>query len=109
MNQKIIAFISYITIIGWVIAFGLSKAPKFKTPFVLFHLRQSLGLFVTGIVVYILDIFTGWLPFFSLGYWLLGLGVFIGIIAGAYSALNESNEKTPLIGWIYQESFPFLK
>ncbi|AXT19942.1 hypothetical protein D7030_02125 [Flavobacteriaceae bacterium AU392] len=105
MNQttieegKQMALISYITIIGVVIAF-YSNTEK-KNSFTAFHIRQSLGL---------------WLTFFALGYiigvfdsWTITLGfyIFFGVlfIFGITTALSGKIQPTPILGTLYQKIF----
>jgi len=51
-SQRISALIAYIPVIGWLYA-ALTQR---KNSFVIFHLRQSIGL-----VVFLVAVFAGWL------------------------------------------------
>ena len=49
MDAKTIAWVSYLTIIGWIIAFVSYGNLNPKTSLATFHLRQSLGLILLGV------------------------------------------------------------
>ena len=96
------AIISYLTIIGTIIAFYLNNDAK--NEFASFHIRQSLGL---------------WLTFFALGYiiggfdsWLVTLGwyIFFGVlfIFGFMTAVTGRTQPTPILGTLYQKIFAGL-
>ena len=72
MDKKTTALVSYITLIGWLIAFFTGKDDA--DDFVKFHFRQSLGLHITSFVFCIvLGIIISIVPALSfLG--LIGLG-----------------------------------
>jgi uncharacterized membrane protein len=103
-NGKQIAVISYITIIGLIVAFVMNSEPKHE--FAKFHIRQSLGIGLTGLVgamVLVLIPILGWiiLPFFQIGIvvlWVLGL----------INAINNKSEPVPLLGKYYAEWFKNL-
>ena len=96
------AIISYLTIIGTIIAFYMNNDKK--NEFTSFHVRQALGL---------------WLTFFALGYiiggfdsWLVTLGwyLFFGalFIFGFMTAITGRTEPTPILGKFYQKLFTNL-
>ena len=55
MSKKTISIISYITIIGWIIAFLVYNNETEKSSLAKFHLKQSLGLGILGILNFILE------------------------------------------------------
>lgn len=96
------AIISYLTIIGTIIAFYMNT--ERKNEFTSFHIRQALGL---------------WLTFFALGYiiggfdsWLVTLGwyIFFGVlfIFGFMTAITGRVQPTPILGKLYQKIFSSL-
>ncbi|WNH09710.1 hypothetical protein [Thalassobellus suaedae] len=98
------AIISYLTIIGVIIAFYLNKEDDKKSDFASFHIRQSLGL---------------WLTFWALGYpigsfdnWMISIGfyVFFAVlfIYGFTGALGRKAQEVPLVGAFYQKLFKNL-
>ena len=93
------AIISYCTIIGTIVAYYLNNDKK--NEFTSFHVRQSLGL---------------WLTFFALGYivggfdsWLATLSwyIFFGILFsyGLLTAVTGRINTTPILGEFYQKLF----
>ena len=93
MNGKTIAIVSYITIIGWVIALLLNNNEK--NSFASFHIRQSLGLNLAGMVLYAI------LPF----------GLILGIIVLAFGFFTAYSGRTvpfPVVGDYFQDWFSGL-
>ena len=106
-NGKTVALLSYITIIGWVIAFVMNSSQK--TVLGAYHLRQTLFLFIIGLCLYILQIFLLFIPFIG---WLIsillifgGIGLFILWIIGLIAAVNGEMKPMPIIGAKAQEIF----
>lgn len=97
---KTIAIIAYITIIGLIIAFVLNNEKK--NTFASFHLRQALGVFLTGFALGVI----GMIPILG---WIINiLGIFVLIyiwIMGLISAINGKEKTVPLLGDKYQEWF----
>lgn len=100
VDGKSIAIISYLTIIGWLIAYIMHGSNKSQLG--AFHLRQSLFLMLTGFAVsicqwifFLLPIL-GWIISIILYFVLLGLLVLwiIGLIA----AINGEEKPVPLLG-----------
>ena len=95
------AIISYLTIFGVIIAFYLNKDDK-KSDFASFHIRQSLGLWLTLIIINLsivskFDIFmlrASVYIFFSVLYFY-----------GLSNAISGKAQKVPLVGSLYQKVF----
>ena len=96
---KTIAIISYITIIGTLIAFIMNQNKH--NYFASFHIRQALGIFLLFMLVNFFQRFTnfGWLDT------ILGIGVFILWIMGLIGAIQGEEKKVPLLGDQFQEWF----
>jgi len=95
---KTIAIIAYITIFGLIIAFIMNNDKK--NSFAAYHIRQSLGLGLTGLAIGVI----GMLPF--LGWIISFLGsIFILVlwVMGLISALNGEEKPVPVLGEKYQE------
>jgi len=92
MSGKTIAIISYITIVGWIVALVINSSER--DYFASFHIRQSLGIFIMGAVSAI--------PVIG---WLLGIGAFVFWIIGFVSALNGRTVPVPFIGDHFQNWF----
>ena len=98
-NPKIVSIISYLFLIGWIIAFLLNRP---RHPVVSFHLRQSLGIslmFIAAKFIFIVPII-GWFTG-VIGMILSFLLWIIGIVAAA-----KGEEKiVPFIGQLAQDWF----
>ena len=105
MDNKTLSIVSYITIIGWVIAFvvGKDKADDLLK----YHLKQSLGLFIFSIVYQIilgiLISITG-LSILSI----LLLVVLALTIIGIINAANGVKKPLPIIGSMFEDKFAFI-
>ncbi len=97
------ALISYITIIGSVIAIFMNQEEK-KSDFASFHIRQTLGIFLTFFLLgYPIGYFNSWMV--SSAFWLF---IFILWIYGFLGALNGEKKIVPLLGTFYQQFFKNL-
>ena len=85
-EDKTVAIVSYITLIGWIVAFVLHN--NNKTALGAFHLRQSLGLFITGIILW-------WIPVIG---WILNIIVFIFWLIGLINATQGETKPVLLLG-----------
>ena len=107
MDGKTIAIISYLTIIGWVIAYVMNS--NNKSQIAIYHIRQSLFLMLAGIVLYTIQTMLLLIPFLG---WLIallsipiGIGLLILWILGLIAAINGEEKPMPLIGEKAQELF----
>ncbi|MBT8310609.1 MAG: hypothetical protein HKO72_09190 [Flavobacteriaceae bacterium] len=100
---KPLAVVSYLTIIGIIVAYFMNK-DKDNNPFTNFHLRQSLGIWLTfhalGIVVSTLDYSIVRLVF----YFCIGVILIFGFI----NAVIGKAQEVPLVGKFYQKIFASL-
>jgi uncharacterized membrane protein len=99
-NGKVVAVVSYLTIIGWVIAYFMNSSNK--TELGSFHIRQSFGLVVVQLI---LSIVASFLPSFYSVFGIAGLVVFVFQIIGFIGAIQESTNPVPLIGAKLQSVF----
>lgn len=95
-----VAIISYLTLIGLVIAFVMNNEKK--QPFARYHIRQSLGLNVTGFALGLVNVipFLGWIICF--------IGIFVLLymnIMGIINAVNRKEKPLPILGKQYEEWF----
>ena len=97
-NSKALAIITYITLIGWIIAFALNN--KQKNALVLYHQRQALGIQLIYFSIAFVISITG-LPSLQV----LFLGVFIYMIIGISNATNQLNKPLPLVGVYFENWF----
>ncbi len=109
MDQKTIAWVSYITIIGWIIALVSYNGSVEKSSLARFHLRQSLGLILTSIAIYIVQMFAIFIVgFLALLFNLLFLGLLVLWIIGLIAAVNGEEKPVPLVGDLYQKMITFI-
>ena len=102
-----VALLAYITLIGFVIAIVMHSSKK--TALGAFHLRQVLGLFVSGFVLWIPCLIISFIPFVNfimLLVWpLLGISLFVFWIMGLIAAINGQQKPLPVVGEYYQKWF----
>lgn len=100
-EDRTVAILAYITIIGFIIAIIMHSSKK--TAIGGYHLRQALGLLLTsiagGFVLAIIPV-VGWmlLPFF----W---LAILVFVILGIIAAVNGNQKPLPVLGEKYQQWF----
>ncbi|MCT1531878.1 DUF4870 domain-containing protein [Sphingobacterium daejeonense] len=102
-DGKNIAIIAYLTIIGLIIAFVLNNEKR--NDFATYHIRQSLGIFLTLFV-------GGVLRYIPLIGWLLSIVVVILMvvlwIVGVINAANGNKKPVPILGEYYNSLFSGL-
>ncbi len=102
MDPKTIAIISYITLIGWIVAVVMNNP---KRELASFHIRQSLGILAllaaSGIVAIVP--FIGWIA--AVVGWLGGVILWI---IGILGALQGEMKPVPFLGDKFQEFFQAL-
>lgn len=101
-NGKIVAILSYCTLIGFIIAIVLHSSNKTRLGG--YHLRQALGMiifgFALGITLMLLTIIIWPLVFITPFVW---LGMLILLILGIVNAANEQEKPVPLIGKMFEK------
>lgn len=106
---KTVAILSYITLIGLIIAFVMNGDQKNKSELGAFHLRQALGIYLTGFsmmiasLIFLMIPFIGWL--ISILIYISYIGIFIFWILGLIGAVNENRKPVPVLGDLYQNLF----
>ncbi|GAA4282377.1 hypothetical protein [Gaetbulibacter aestuarii] len=101
---KTYAIVSYLTIFGVIIAYFMNNEPENKSDFTSFHIRQSLGLWLTFFALgYIVGNFNSW--YVSSGFYLFFAILFI---YGFGSALAKKANAVPILGPFYQKLFANL-
>lgn len=98
-ESKLPAIISYFTIIGWVIGLLLNNGDK-KSEFNNFHIRQSFGIILLGLIF-------SFIP---------GVNIFLGLIMMVFwiiafiRCVQGDTRPIPLIGEFFQNMFKdFIK
>lgn len=93
----LVAVISYFTLIGWVVAMVIYD--KHQSSLASFHLRQSLGLIITGAILSLIPLIG----------WVLNIAIILAWAIGLYSAIQGQEYKVPLVGDFYQEHLDFIQ
>lgn len=94
------AFVSYITIVGWLMAYFVMKPEDAE--YELFHLRQSLGLHLSIMVCEVL----AFMLFFLLPF--LWIVYIVALVVFAFKAKDGKKELVPYLGEKFQEWFSSL-
>ncbi|UWX61781.1 DUF4870 domain-containing protein [Chryseobacterium oranimense] len=106
MNNKTLSIVSYITLIGWLIAYFSGK--ENADSLLKYHLKQSLGLLIVIIFFNIaLGILISIVPALSL-LSLIGFVFIALLIIGIINAANEVKKPLPLIGKMFEDKFSFI-
>lgn len=109
MDQKTISWVSYLTLIGWIIALVNYNNSTVKSSLARLHLRQSLGLMLTWIAIYILALFSViTFGFFGFITSILYLAVFVLWVLGLIAAANGEEKTIPVVGDFYQRTLTFI-
>lgn len=97
---KNMAIIAYITIFGLLIAFITNRDKK--NAFTAYHIRQSLGLGLTGLALMVINL----IPYIG---WLIGtigsLALIVLWVLGVVNAINGKEEPIPVVGTYFEEWF----
>ncbi|WP_312333561.1 hypothetical protein [Sphingobacterium sp.] len=102
-DGKTIAIISYLTIIGLVAAIIMNN--KEKTALGQFHIRQSIGISVTGMALGLLRFVPG---IGGIAISVVGLLLLIALVLGLMAAFSGEQKPLPFIGEKYQEWFNMI-
>lgn len=97
MNAKVTGIVSYISWVGWLIAFLAGDKEGAK-----FHLNQSLVLMICMTVLSIISAIAGYIPvvglIISLVVGLCCLALLVLWIMGLIAAIKEEEKPLPIIG-----------
>lgn len=109
MYNKTMAVVSYITLIGWIIAYVSYSGSADKNPTNRYHLQQAFGLMLLSFGLSIaINILAYAVPtiasVLSIGYLLILILWVIGII----NAANESEKPLPIVGQWFEGKFNFI-
>lgn len=99
-DPKTTAIIAYLTIIGLVVAFVLNNDKKDE--FASFHIKQSLGLVIISLGLFIIGMvpILGWILSFLGSIFLLYLW-----IMGLINAINNKAKPVPILGDQFEKWF----
>lgn len=103
-EDKTVAIVSYLTLIGFIVAVILHGNKK--TQLGAYHLRQSLGLMITFVVCWVLNIVLAFIPILG---WLAILVVWVGLLViwviGLVNAASGKMKPLPVLGSYYEKWF----
>jgi len=106
MSTKTLSILSYVTLIGWAIAYYSGKDRSDKL--LRYHLRQSLGLAIISVLLSIaLNIIASIIPalaFLSL----LSLVITVFWVLGIINAVNGALKPVPVFGKVFESKFSFI-
>lgn len=103
MNNKTISIVSYITIIGWLVAYLIGKDNLDTLS--RYHLRQSLGLAIVGFILNIISIS---ILFLGVVVNIIGILLLILTVIGIINAANGEMKPLPVIGKWLEDKFDFI-
>ena len=101
-EDKAVAIISYLTLLGFVVALVLNSSKKTKVG--AYHLRQTLGLWLTamacgfGQIILVFIPILGWLAILAMWGTL-----FVCWLMGLLAAINGEMKPMPIVGSFYQD------
>lgn len=95
-NSQMLAVVSYLTLIGWIIAFVLYQNDK--SELAIYHIRQSLGILIIGVIGWIVF----WIPIIG---WLAAIFLFVLWLMGLIYAAQGEMKPIPLLGKFFQDIF----
>ena len=99
-EDKTVAIVAYLTIVGLAVAYFMNQEKKDE--FANFHIRQSLGLVVCSLALFVVGLvpILGWIASFLGSALLLVLWVF-----GLVHAINGRFKTVPLLGGKFNQWF----
>lgn len=106
MDNKVLSIISYITIVGWLIAYFIGKDKA--DDLLKYHLKQSLGIGIITLIlnVVIIVVVSIMPPLAFISY--IGYALFIISILGILNAYNQKKQPLPIIGQWADKTFNFI-
>ena len=103
---KTVGILAYCTLIGFIIAIVMNGDQNNKSELGIFHIRQALGIYLTGValgfasIILVLIPFLGWLALLT-----FQIMLFVFWILGLIAAINGEKKAVPILGDYYQNLF----
>lgn len=110
MDEKTTSWVSYLWWVGWIISLVTSNSLNPKPSLIVFHLRQSFGLLIFQLALWMLNtmlIFSFSSLFFVT--WILGIALLVLWVIGLIGAFNGEEKPIPVVGPLFQQWFQFIK
>ncbi|MBX2829283.1 MAG: hypothetical protein KTR22_14045 [Flavobacteriaceae bacterium] len=98
-NGKTVAIISYLTLIGWIIALIMNNSDK--TELGSFHIRQMLGIMLIAVALSVVSQVLG----IGIVAWVIQIALLVLWILGFIGALQGEKKPIPVLGEQFQEWF----
>jgi uncharacterized membrane protein len=103
-EDRTVAIVGYLTLVGFIVALLIHNGKK--TQLGAFHLRQMLGLIITGMALVVVKFVLIFIPILG---WLVIIALWLSMLVfwvlGLISAINGQMKPVPLIGEYYQKWF----
>lgn len=95
-DSKLFAFLAVLlSVVGFIIAYSMKKDNKY----VMFYAKQSIVLFIGWIVLWIVGMVLGFIPFLGIMvHWILSLGLLVLWVMGLIYSLSGEMKHIPLVG-----------
>jgi uncharacterized membrane protein len=101
-EDKTVAILAYITLIGFIAAIIIHSNKK--TRLGAFHLRQTLGFFLTAIAVVFCQFILFFIPILgALAVFALWIAMLVLWVMGLIAAINGQMTPVPVVGPLYQK------
>lgn len=108
-QDNTVAWISYITPIGWIVAIVLFINGDRNNTLSRFHLKQSLGIFITSIIVSALSAAILFIPVIGgLVLTVVNIGLLVLWILGLVAAIQREEKPVPLLGELFDRLLNFI-
>lgn len=96
MNKKVTGIVSYLSLVGWLIAYLAGDKEGAK-----FHLNQSLVVLIGSIILQVFGFILGYIPIVGgIVHWALSIVMAVFWILGLVYACQEKEQELPVIGSI---------
>ena len=96
MDKKTTSIVSYLTFIGWIIAYCAGNKEEAK-----FHLNQSLVIYLGCLCVAVAAVVLAFIPILGwLAIWAANIYLLVMWVMGLIAAINDEEKELPLIGQI---------
>ena len=103
-EDKTVAIVAYLTLLGFIVAIIVHMNKKTKLG--AFHLRQTLGFFLTCIAVGMSEIILIFIPILGwLAIFVLWISMLVLWVMGLIAAINGQTKPMPVVGPLYQKWF----
>ncbi len=106
-EDKTVAILAYITLIGFIVAIIMHGSNKTKLG--AYHLKQALGLVITGVGSWFLIMIIAFIPFVNLLLIIISpviwIGILVLVIMGVINAANGEQKPLPLLGTLFEKWF----